>query len=348
MKILKVRTAVSSIGLAIPFHPCMQDEKTIATFLKTAADELQRKMHRRYDETCINSSLTRLEKLFNRLNYNSHRKSVAVILTPDEEKITYLNFPVKPVTYLNKYVSLLELTANAEQQPDFYILVFRENKATLYEWLHNRLHKVFETNQEPRPDEMAIPGSGLFKQVSQTIELLNSKTEKPVIVTGSPNVVEAFSNSEYYSKAFFTFLYETVSFDEEIIQSLSKEISSHWNYWHSKFITSRLLMAQAANSLITNVDSVLAALKKCTDGLLLLDKRLKRQLYKSRRINAFFNKADELMDQVDEFLTRGNRIIVTETGLLKNFGGIVMVQNNSSKISDGIQSQGKMIKADTY
>ena len=52
---------------------------------------------------------------------------------------------------------------------------------------------------------------------------------------------------------------------------------------------------------------------------------LKQQLYKSRRANALFYTKDELMNQVERFLTRGNRIEITETGMLKEFGDIVLL-----------------------
>ena len=338
VKMAKASAAISTLGLVIPFQPSMQDERAVETMLKQAAETIHAKMKDSYEEGCIKNVLARLEKLFSKLNYNSHRKSIAVILTPDEEKLTYLNFPVKPVTYLNKYVSLLELTANADRQPDFYFLILQENSAELYEYHHNQLNRVYATNQQPGLDEKTNPGS-LFKQVSQTIERINSKNDKPVFVTGSPNVVELFCNSPYYSNTFFTLLYEVAPYGEGIINRLAKEISSHWNYWQSKFIAGRIMMAQKANALISNVEAVLNALSHSADGLLLIDKRLKRQLYKSRRVNALFNKTDELMNQVERFLTRGNRIEITETGLLKNFGGIVLLQNNAPQFSESVSTR---------
>lgn len=338
LKVTKTRSAISSLGLVIPFQPSMQDERAIETILSYAAEVLQTKMQDSYDEVCINNVLARLETLFLKLNYNSHRKSIAVILKPDEEKVTYLNFPVKPVTYLNKYVSLLELTANADRQPDFYYLVLQESSAELYEYHHNQLHRVYATKQEPGLNAKANPGN-LFKQVSQTIERINSKNDTSVFVTGSPNVVELFCNSPYYSNIFFTLLYEAAPFGEEIIKSLAKEISSHWDYWQSKFIAGRIMIAQKANAFISNAEAVLNALSRSADGLLLIDKCLKRQLYKSRRINALFNTGDELMNQVERFLTRGNRIEITETGLLKNFGGIVLLQKNTSHFSESVSTR---------
>ncbi|MEP7110792.1 MAG: hypothetical protein ABI760_22550 [Ferruginibacter sp.] len=319
--------AIPSLGLAIPFQPCMQDERTIQTQLCQAADAAEMKMKDSYDEVCTNNVLVRLEKLFSKLNYNSQRKSVSLILTPDEEKVIYLNFAVKPAIYVSEHVSLLDLTAHADRQPEFYFLFFTENNAALYEHYHGKLHRVYIKTQGLDSDGKTDP-AGLFKQVSQTIQLLNSKDEKPVFVTGSPTVVELFRNSPYYSNIFFTLLYESAQFCEKIKISLSKEISNHWDYWHSKFIMGRILIAQKANCLISNVEVVLKALSHSADGWLLFDKSFSRQLYKSRRVNALFNRSDELLNQVELFLTRGNSIEITETGMLKNFGGIVLLLNN--------------------
>ncbi|MEP7143111.1 MAG: hypothetical protein ABI707_09590 [Ferruginibacter sp.] len=334
VKLTKAGNAFPSIGLAIPFQPCMQDKAAIQTQLRHAADAAQTKMKDSYDEVWINNTLARLEKLFSKLNYNSHRKSISLILTPDEDKVIYLNFPVKPVTYINEHVSLLDLTANADREPEFYLLFFRENNATLYEHYNTKLHRVYIKNQGLDLNGKIDP-AGLFKQVSQTIKLLNGNHEKPVFITGSPNVVELFCNTPYYSNIFFTLLYELAPFCEEKRKSLSKEIANHWDYWYSKFITGRILMAQKANCLLNSVEVVIKALSHSTDGWLLLDKNFKRQLYKSRRMNALFNSSDELMNQIESFLTRGNSIEITETGLLKNLGGIVLLQNNPCYFTEG-------------
>ena len=328
-KVRKATNTIPSIGLAIPFQPSMQDKKTIQLQLRDAAAIVEMRMKNTYDEVCINNTLARLEKLFSSLKYNSHRKSISLILTPEEEKVIYLNFPVKPVTYINEYISLLHLTANADRQPEFYYLFLRENKATLYEYHHNKLNRVYIKNQTQSLDGKT-GSANLFKQVSQAINLLNSKDEKPVFVTGSPNVVELFCHSPYYSAIFFTLLYESAPFCEVIKKSLAEEISSHWNYWQSKFIAGRIKIAQKANSLATSVETVLKALNNSTDGWLLLDKNLKRQLYKSGRINALINKPDRLMNQIERFLTRGNSIETTEAGFLDDFGGIVLLQNNQA------------------
>ena len=146
-------------------------------------------------------------------------------------------------------------------------------------------------------------------------------------------------------------LFDNVApFDEEIIKPPVKEIISHWNYWQSKFIIDRIMITKKADVLIAEIEAVLQALRNSGDGLLLIDKRLKQQLYKSRRANALFNTADELMNQVERFLIRGNRIEITETGLLQEFGDIVLLQHKPSDFFtfSPVTSTEKYYRHDTF
>ncbi|CAN5683802.1 hypothetical protein BH10BAC2_BH10BAC2_03570 [soil metagenome] len=119
-------------------------------------------------------------------------------------------------------------------------------------------------------------------------------------------------------------------------KSLAKEIFSRWDYWQSKFIAEKIMVAQKVNCFISNCEVALKAMTRCADGWLLLAKNFDRQLYKSRKINALFNKSDELKNQVERFLARENNIEIIETGLLKNFSGIVLLKKRPSSFTNEI------------
>lgn len=326
-QITKPRPVFSSLGLVIPFQPSMWDEKSIQAVLNYAMEIVETKLKDRYSAECTDKVLARLEKLFAKLNFNTHRKSLAVIHTPDEEKVIYLDFPVKPVVFFSRSVSLLDLVSSIQREPDFYFLVLNGGRARLYEYYNKHLSKVYEQNHETNADH-------LYKNTFGVIELLNSKNEKPVFVTGSPHLVEGFCKSSSFPQIIFKKLYQAAAFSDEIIQPLATEIISQWSYWQSKFITGRILIAQKAGSLIYNIDAVLQALHRKADGLLLMDKRLKKQLYKSGAGNDIVNISKELINQIEHFLARGNRIEITETGLLKDLGGIVLLHDKKSGVTE--------------
>jgi len=325
------KRAPLSLGLALPFQPSMQDESTIQNILKNAEESLYIMFSKVLEPGCADDMVARLKNVFHKLNYNSHCKSIAVLIRPNEDKVTYLNFSVKPVMYLNKYVSLLELTANGERQPHFYYLVLDQCHARLFEYYQNQLHQVYATKQDRGQNEKPYSET-LVKRISQTIARINGNNEKPVFITGSDNMAEPFCHSSSNPVIYFRLLNKVAPCDEEKINLLVKETIRRWNHWQLKFITDRIMITKKSNDLVAEIEAVLLALRNAVDGLLLIDKHLQQQLYKSRPANALFNTADELMKQVELFLIRGNRIEITEIGLLKEFGNIVLLQNKADHI----------------
>ncbi len=347
----KVRTKQSNLtlGLALPFQPSMQDETTMQNILKDGEEKAYSLLCKALDRIEGGDVFHRLQKVFSELNNTSHCKSLAILVTPGNEKTFYLSFPLKAVAYLNKNLSLLEIIANTDVQPDFYTLILEHSHARIYEYHHSQLHQIYATRPTPGSNEKA-DSKRLLKQVVQTIELVNQPIEKPVFITGNPAVVEMFCNNNYHSGISFRLLNYVTPFNDEILKRFIKEINSQWNYWHSKFIIDRIMITKKTDVLIAEIKMVLQALRHNVDGLLLIDKRLKQQLYKSRSSNALFNNTDDFMNQVECFLTRGNKLEITEKGLLQEYGDIVLLQHKPSHfpMTPPVCKLGNHNKPDTF
>jgi len=324
------RAEFSAMGIVIPFQPTLWDDKKEIAAWKEAIEMVRKKMKDKYAVECSANLIARLNKMFGRLNFNTHRKSLALILTPAEEKMFYLDFPVKPVVFFRKSISVLDLAANILQEADFYYLVFHKSSVSLYDYCEGKLRKVSEQKQESDI-------KSFLQKAFSTTELLNSRNEKPVFVTGSPNLVELFCSSYDSSGKYFPLLYYATPYSDAEIGQIVKEIISHWNYWQTKFVRGRVLEAQQAGRLVSHAKAVLQLLRKSSDGLLLIDKRVKQQLQKPETKDMFFNTARELMVQLEKFLTKGNRIEITNTGVLKNMGGIALLVNVPRHSSEMIE-----------
>ena len=124
------------------------------------------------------------------------------------------------------------------------------------------------------------------------------------------------------------------------MRSLVNKIVANWGYWQVKFVKAKILIAKETGCLISRFDAVLKELGKYADGLMLVDKYLKKQLQKSGGGGAIFHLADEFMLQLEKFLTRGNRFETTEAGLLKELGGIALLRNNGPGSTAGRPSGG--------
>jgi hypothetical protein len=332
-KKIKPPKIFSSLGLVIPFQPSMCDDKTVLAELIYTMKMVAKAIREKYTADCADKILERLEKILAKLNFDTLRKSVAIVLEPGNEKIIYLSFVANPVLFFGKSVSLLNLVTNVPRESDFYFLVFDDGDIRMYEYYNRQLGKVYEYHREMLNGHTAN-GIDLYPMIYTQIQLINYGYKKPVFISGKEEEMEIFLSKSPFSEIAFKKINPIMKYPVEIIKLMALEINFQWRLFKSKFITGRIKLAAKTNTLIGNKGQVMLALRKNQDGVLLLDKRLNKQLQKTKFPATVFNDADELMQEVERFLIRGNTLEITETGLLKDFGGIALLAKENTGLKE--------------
>jgi hypothetical protein len=327
----EIGSGIYSLGLVIPFQPSMADMSTIKGILNYTLEVVQIKLEGTYETGEIKAVIDRLKRIFSKLNYNSHRKSVAIIIEGEEEKVIYLNYSGKPVVYFKDPFSLLDLVADSVRNPEFEILVLNNQGADLYEYFNNSLHKVFAQKEDACLDSKNAEEC-LLQRISNIIKLVNKKNDKPVFI---------FSQNEQQTNKFCElFPYKEIVFKINVaekqdasstIHLLTKKITSQWGYWQNKLVHGQISIAKKSQSLFIHLASVMKALKQSNDGLLLIDSYMKEEIHKNLEDEKLFVATQNLAGEIEKFLARGNRIEITEGGLLENLGGIALIKENHSK-----------------
>jgi hypothetical protein len=332
-KKIKVHKTFSSLGLVIPFQPSMWDDKTVLAELMYAMKTVSKALREKYTSDCADKVLHRLEKIFAHLNFNTLRKSVAIVLEPANEKIIYLSFIAKPVLFFGKSISLLNLVTNVPGEADFHFLVFDEGNVRIYEYCNRLLGQVYEQKKMILNGHTGNGVDGYHMLFTQ-IALINYGYKKPLFISGKEEEMEMFLSKSPFAAIVFKKINPIMKYPIEIIRLMALEISFEWSSLQQQFIAGRIKLAAKSNTLIGNKEAVLLALRKNQDGLLLLDKRLNKQLQKSKPPIPIFKEADELLLEMERFLMRGNMLQITETGLLKNFGGITLLAKENTYLEE--------------
>ena len=323
------RIHIESLGLVIPFQPAIVEKKTIQTILEYTLEMVQLKLERKFDQSEINSVVKKLENIFCRLNYDSHRKSVAIIMEGEEEvKIIYLNYSGKPVFQFNGTFSLLDLVGDSAQNPEFELLVFHNDRAELYEYFNYSLHRVFAQDHNFCKEKEEI-NNCLISRIFNIIKQVNGKNEKPVFLysVDSQYANEFCQNFNFKEIAFkINLIYEGEM--ANTIELLVKKITTQWKHHQSKLIKGQIQIAKKNNSLISNLYKVVSSLKNGDDGLLLVDNFMKEEIHSTSTDLQFQSATQKLNNEIEKFLARGNRIEITEDGLLENLGGIALIKDD--------------------
>ena len=326
-KVLGVRNNFSCMGLTIPFQPCMWDDKTIEASWNDMLQLVRNKMQAKYSGECIGKTIARLKNVFLKLNFNTHRKGLAVLLTSTDEKIIYSGFPVKPVVFFNKSVSVLDLAANIKHEANFYCLMLDKEKCELHENNSGVYRKVYAENEIQNI-------SYLPQRIRKVIELVNNETGNPVFVTGHHASVELFCKNNGNEKTYYPLPFDNLLSREEAMQSVLREITKHWKYWHTKNLRDKIQLAHQENYLVSNIESVLHALEEGTEGVLLIDKNLKKQLTSHVAGKISIDRSAGLISLIERFLINGCKIEITESGMLRDYGGIALLKNFQKPMPD--------------
>ena len=311
----KQKTEIPSLGFITAFQPSLWKEKYVQNVLIENLNVIEMKLFEKCGVDSACDLMIRIKNIFTKLNFNTQRKSIAVIITPEDEKVIYLDFPVKQVLIFKKNISPLDVVANLKLEPDFCLFVMNRDSLKLYEYINSRLSKVNEQIIEDNDD--GKKNVELFRKSFAIIELLNKKIGKPVFITGEVDMVDAFLKENSTPNIVYIKIDNLCNCGEKKVQSVSEEIIRKWNDWHSNYFNEKIQISQKDDSLIFRMDAVLHALKKNADGLLLIDKQLKIKLQKSRKFKLFFPAREEMMGKIEEFLARGNRVEIVEDSILK-------------------------------
>lgn len=342
-KTKQLRLPITTLGITFPFQPSMQDKRFIQNTLAYISKAVETKLNEKNNSTFGKSILARLGKTFSKLNYNTHKKSVAILIGPDEETITYLDFFTKPLIYFNKNISLFDLLTSINNQPEFFLLFSGTTKSILFEYYNGKLHKEYETKESGfisnTPGLRRLVGKPTnvttCQQILNVLKIRNPKNNKPVFVTGKTEQINRLYDKASFPDIMFKKGSATFSNDEEDkLKFLASEINAEWRYWHYEFLAGKIELAKRSNHLISKIVAVSEALEYSKDGLLLVDKYYKKQLMKSLRMNHFSKSPGLWMQHLERFLKRGNHIEIVKTGLLKNYGGIVLIEYEVMKASD--------------
>jgi hypothetical protein len=129
MDALHYRPAVSMI---LPFEPKMNLKTELAHSLKTAADKVELELNKNYPDELTHLVMYKLRGVIKNLNFNTHKKSIAIYVSPVFEKVLYLDIAVEEKIIVDESFEIRDLVYCKKQMHQYLVLLLSGKESRIF------------------------------------------------------------------------------------------------------------------------------------------------------------------------------------------------------------------------
>lgn len=341
------------VSLVMPFTPVITLKKDLEYLLKSALGKIEATLNATYPSEKAMPVIFKLKNLVRNLNYNTHKKSIAIFISPVVEKVYYLDVFMEEKIVVDELFKIRDLVHCKKKGIEYLVLLLGNKTSKMYLGNNSKLvliksntcnnDEVYqkESIEEDNlnKDTKAEPVSNKFLvQMDQGLSLILDSYPLPLFTMGSQEVLARFKSITKNEKNIVQFIhgdYEDVS-PVEISRVLDHFIS-HWEKVKLQHLLKQAEKAKMQNKLASGIREVLEAAMQNKGKLLILEKNFKDNVVKTENYKSFFktdfvsNNLFFIKDEVDQILEQvfesGGDVEFVEEGALKNFDGIVLIEN---------------------
>lgn len=121
-----------AVSIIIPFEPKMSLKTELNHSLKLAADRIEKILRKSYPGEMSALVMQKLKTIIKSLNYNTHKKSIAIYVSPLFEKVLYLDIPVEEKIIVDESFEIRDLVYGKKQLHKYLVLLLSANESRIY------------------------------------------------------------------------------------------------------------------------------------------------------------------------------------------------------------------------
>jgi hypothetical protein len=350
MGALHYRPAISVI---MPFEPKMGLKTELMHALDMAADKVERELLEQYPADMEVLMMRKLRSIIKNLNFNTHKKSIAIFLSPVFEKVLYLDIPVEEKIIIDESFEIRDLVYSKKQMHKYLLLQLSSKEYRIYlgnsedfirivsntpdaadAYINDAPERVanFSDNQERK--EILL--DKFMHHADNALDIILQSYNLPLYVMGTQRVLGHFKKLTKHLGMVTGYVngnYEEMTIPE--LKSVLEPYITDWQKVVQKDVLNKLDEAIGKQKLASGIRDVWreAAAKK--GRLLLVEKNYMYAaehgssdeiIYKAiEPFNKFSYIKDAVDDIIEKVLENGGDVEFVEEGLLKDHHHIALI-----------------------
>lgn len=342
-KVMEVAEALPSVSMVLPFEPKMTAKTEWEPVLKAALRKAEKELLTLYSSDRAMPLITKLQALLNNLNTATHKKSIAVFVSPVVEKVMYMDVPMEEkivigapfrardlVNCRKKGIEYLVLLLSAQQSK-----MFRSDGSGLRLIKSNAPQHVFAyLNEVPERVANFSDPSGrretmldkFLHQMDTGLSLILKAYPLPVFVLGDSRVVGHFAKMTHNGKHIAAYIHKHCleAGELQLLEYLQPYVTD-WQEVSRQDALRQVEKAHDAGKLAIGLDDVGKMAKYKSSRLLVVEEDIMDAAPHPSGPNFFIaGKVDTIIQQV---LENGGDVQWVDKDRLKDYGHIALVLN---------------------
>jgi release factor family 3 len=342
-----------AISIILPFEPKMSLKSEIEYKLKYSFARVEQELLSNYTREIAVPVLEKLQNLIRNLNFNTHKKSIALFVSPLVEKVFYLDVPVEEKIVIDESFEIRDLIYSKKQMIQYLVLTISGNSSKI--WLGNCSRFMLiksnipeSLNSEERDMQSRVPRvddihahaeillDKFLHHMDDGLTLVLNAYPLPVFVMGTEKTIGHFRKLTRNKSSIVQFIHGNYEYHTEPeMRDVLKPYVADWNKIRQQDIMHQVDKARSENKLITGMENVwkAAAHKNCR--LLIVEKDFifpahygdeNDTIYKEDLTlhRAFYIK-DAVDDAIEKVLLSGGDVQFVDNGVLKDKGQIALI-----------------------
>jgi hypothetical protein len=342
------------VSILMPFDPKMEKKSVIETRLKCAINKIKQEVRQIYSPEKAEPVLQKLGSLIEDLNYMTHKRSIAVFVSPLTAKVYYLNIPVKEKIIVDHSFDIRTIIYNKKEIAKYLVLVVTTKRSNIFlgapaefaRIVSNTADHAAVINNMPEPVanfsdvSKRVLSDKFLRQTDNGLSMILKSYPFPLFVMGTDEVIGQFKKVAHNNNSVLNYIHG--DFEEASEAEIRKVILPYvadWEKVKQQSLLSQLNIARESGKLAIGIENVLSSSILHKGRLLVVEKNFiyRRDYEPGRNIcssnyltgkRPFYIK-DAVGEVIENVFENGGEVEFVDESILKDFGHIALITNNS-------------------
>jgi hypothetical protein len=342
VQILTPFTHTPSVVITLPFNPKMTPKGQLDTALKEASGKAERELMSRYPRQAALPVIHQLQKMLSELNYSTHKKSIVLLVSPETEKVMYLDNPLETQVLIDSDFRIRDLTTTSQTNVQYLVLLLSGRVSRMYHSdgsglkliKNNRLKTVYAYLNEVPEKTANFSDPDARKQVmldkflhhmDEGLTTILDAYPLPVFVAATDKVLGHFSRITRNDRHIAAYIHKNCigAKESDILETLQPYLRD-WGLVRQQMALKHIDIAIETGKLVSGVEDVAKAARTRNNRLLIVEKDYTDSV--GSPVPGEFYVHDRVDAIVKKVLENGGQVEWVDPGQLDSLGHIALIR----------------------